>query len=264
MTLPLYYAAIFLLLTLAPATQLMAELSPAEKQVFEQLNQERAKSGVAPLEWNEHAAEAARSHTRLLVETGKLAHQFPGEATLPDRLGASGARFTLAAENVARTGYIEDVHLALMNSPGHRANMLNPRYNAVGIGVAEDKGTIYVTQDFIFLVPAYSEAQFSAALAEAFNLARTTRGIREIDVRPDRYLHGLACFTDGNAMKLSDKISGARTLVVFTSSDPHHLPDQLLSRAANADFHRMNFGVCFRPDQEHGYANFWVVVTFAS
>jgi hypothetical protein len=49
---------------------------------------------------------------------------------------------------------------------------------------------------------------------------------------------------------------------VFPSSDPHSLPEQILGRAA--DFHRMNFGVCFRPDQEHGYANFWVVATFSN
>jgi hypothetical protein len=263
MTLPLYYAAIFLL-ALAPVTQPMAELSPAEKQVFEQLNQERAKSGVAALEWNEHAAEAARAHSRLLVEKGKLAHQFPGEPTLPDRLGATGARFTVSAENLARTGYIEDVHLALMNSPGHRANMLNPRYNAVGIGVAEDKGTIYVTQDFIFLVPAYSEAQFSSALAEAFSLTHKGKGIRGPDARSNPLLRELACATNGSAAQLSGKIAGATAVVVFTSSDPHRLPDQLISRAANSDFHRMKFGVCFRPDREHGYANFWVVVTFAN
>lgn len=263
MTLPFYYAAVCVL-ALASATQPMAELSPAEKQVFEQLNQERAKSGLAALEWNEHAAEAARDHTRLLVEKGKLAHQFLGEATLPDRLGATGARFTLAAENVARTEYLEDIHLALMNSAGHRANMLSPRYNAVGIGVAEDKGRIYVTQDFIFMVPVYSEEQFSSAFAEAFNLARKGKGIRELAARSDAQLHELACATDGNAAKLTDKIAGANAVVVFTSSEPHRLPEQMFSRAANPDFHRMQFGVCFRPDHEHGYANFWIVATFAN
>jgi uncharacterized protein YkwD len=38
----------------------------------------------------------------LLAENGKLSHQFPGETSLPERLGATGARFTVAAENVAR------------------------------------------------------------------------------------------------------------------------------------------------------------------
>ena len=76
----------------------------------------------------------------------------------------------------ARTEFVEDVHPALMASSGHRANILNTGYNAVGIGVVEEKGKIYVTQDFIFLVPAYSESQFKSAFAEAFNLARKSKG----------------------------------------------------------------------------------------
>jgi hypothetical protein len=151
-----------------------------------------------------------------------------------------------------------------MGSSGHRANILNTSYNAVGIGVVEDKGRVYVTQDFIFLVPEYSESQFSFAFAEAFNLVRKSKGIRPLETRYDALLHEFACTTDGDAIKLADKLSGVRAAVVFTSSDPHHLPQQLIPRAANADFHRMNYGICFRPDQEHGYANFWIVAAFAN
>ena len=255
--------AVLLIAWCCPA-EARPSMSAPEKQIFDELNQERKKAGLPALDWNDAIAGAARNHSGLLAENAQLSHQFPGEPVLPERLGATGVRFTVSAENVARTEYVEDVHLALMGSAGHRANMLNSQYNAVGIGVVEQKGKVYVTQDFIFLVPAYSEATFSAAFAEAFNLARTTKGIREIDVRPDPYLRSLACSTDGNAMKLSDRIGGARSLVVFTSSDPHHLPEQMLGRAANADFHRLTFGVCFRPDQAYGYANFWVVAAFAN
>jgi hypothetical protein len=258
------YCAVIVVIALPQATQALPVSSPAEKQIFDQLNQEREKHSVEKLQWNDAVAEAARSHAKALAENGQLSHQFPGEATVPERIGATGARFTLSAENVARTGYVEDVHLALMTSPGHRANMLNAAYNAVGIGVVESEGKVYVTQDFVFLVPAYSEAQFGAALTEAFNLARKTKGTRDLDARLDPFLRDLACSTDGDALKLSDKVTDARSVVVFTSSEPHHLPDQLLGRARNADFHRMKFGVCFRPDQEHGYANFWVVATFAN
>ncbi|MGZ4829519.1 MAG: CAP domain-containing protein [Candidatus Angelobacter sp.] len=258
-----YCAAIFLL-TAVPAAQVASSITPAEKRIFEELNHERASHGMSSLEWNDHAADAARAHARLLAENGQLSHQFLGEATLPERLGGTGARFTLAAENVARTEFIEDVHLALMASSGHRANILNAGYNAVGIGVVEDKGRIYVTQDFVYVVPDYSESQFSSAFAEAFNLTRKGKGIRPLDARPDPQLRVLACTTGGDAVKLADKLSGVKAVVVFTSSDPHHLPEQMIPRAANSDFHRMSYGVCFRPDQEHGYANFWVVVTFAN
>ena len=165
---------------------------------------------------------------------------------------------------MARTDHMEDVHLALINSPGHRANMLSSKYNAVGIGVIEASGRIYVTQDFIFAIPTYSEEQFDSAFAEAFDVARKGGGIRPLQLQSNASLRDLACNTNGNATKLADQVSGAKEVVVFSSSEPHTVPDELLKRAASENFRRMNFGVCFRPDEEHGYANFWVVATFSN
>jgi len=264
-----FHCVFIFLLTTAQAVQSSPSISSAEKLTFDELNHERASHGLAVLQWDEHAAGAARAHARLLAESGKLSHQFPGESTLPERLGATGARFTVSAENVAQTEFVEDVHPALMTSPGHRSNILSASYNAVGIGVVAKQGKIYVTQDFIFLVPSYSESQFNAAFVEAFNLARKAKGIRPIYAREDAALHELACATDGNANKLANNLTGAAAtgvsgVVAFTASDPHHLPPELNPRVANADFHIMRFGACFRPDQEHGYANFWIVATFAN
>jgi hypothetical protein len=249
-----------LLVSAAPA-HASASSSPAEKQIFDQLNEERQKTGVALLTWNDQAAEAARRHSQALAENGALSHQFPGEPALPERVAAFGVRFTVSAENVARTEFVEDAHLALMSSAGHRANMLNPAYNAVGIGVIEQKGKIYVTQDFIFQVPMYSESEFSTAFAEAFLDAQKSRGSKRIGAQPDPLLHDLACSTDGDALKLSGKVEGTYVLV-FSASEPRRLPVQLLERAVYANSRRLNFGVCFRPDTEHGHANFWVVAAF--
>ena len=259
-----FHCVLIFLLAAAQATQSSASISSAEKRIFEELNHERASRGLTALLWDDHAAGAARAHAQMLAENGQLSHQFPGEATLPERIGATGVRFTVSAENIARTEFIEDVHPALMGSSGHRANILSASYNAVGIGVVEKNGRVYVTQDFIFLVPGYSESQFNSAFAEAFNLARKSKGIRPLQARQDPTLHQLACTTDGNAVKLADELSGISAVVAFTSSDPHHLPQEINPRVANADFHLMKYGVCFRPDQEHGYANFWVVATFAN
>jgi hypothetical protein len=252
------------LLAAVGAAQAGPSISSAEKHIFEELNHERASRGLSALDWDDHAAGAARAHAQLLAENGKLSHQFSGETPLPERIGITGARFTVSAENVARTEFLEDVHPALMGSNGHRTNILNTSYNAVGIGVVEEKGKIYVTQDFLFLVPDYSESQFKSVFAEAFNLARKSKGIMPLQVREDADLHSLACTTDGSAAKLSDKLYGVSAIVVFTSSDPHYLPQEINPRIANAYFHSMRYGVCFRPDQQHGYANFWVVATFAN
>jgi uncharacterized protein YkwD len=247
---------------LSPGDKPIFKTDAAEKEIFNQLNHERNEAGLPALAWNDLVAKAARRHTQSLLENQQLSHQFPGESALPERIGATGVRFTLAAENVARTGYVEDVHLALMSSPGHRANILSSRYNAVGIGLVERESKIYVTQDFVFVVPEYSEAQFSAAFAETVNLELKARHARRIDIQTDALLREMACTTDGDAAKVADSVTGIRAVVVFTSSEPHSLPKQILERVHDPNFQRMNVGVCFRPDQEHGYANFWVVATF--
>ena len=262
MRLFLVWATAFLLVTGARAPAI-SSASPAEKQIFEQLNQERGKAGLPALEWNELAAAAARKHAALLAENAELSHQFAGEASLPERLGAAGLRFTSSAENVARTEHVEDVHLALMNSPGHRANILSPKYNAAGIGVVERQGRVYVAQDFAFVVPVYSEAEFSAAFAEGFNESRKASGFPPLEARNDLYYHDLACSTEGDAASLAGQVSGSY-VVVFNSSEPHRLPEKMQRAAAVPGYRRMSFGVCFRPDKEHGYGNFWVVAAFGS
>jgi len=250
-----------LVLILAAATRTAAKPLLSEKQIFDQLNQERQKAGLAPLEWNELLAEAARGHSQAMAENGKLAHLLVGEQPLQERIALQGVRFIRAGENIALTGYVEDVHLALMTSAGHRANMLNPKYNAVGIGVIEQNGKIFATEDFVFQVPVYSEAEFSAALAERLQLPRKVTGSLEVYAKPDPLMHDLACSTDGDAAKLSDGISG-RYLVVFSASEPH-LPEELQKDVAARGYYHMKFGVCFRPDKEHGPGNFWVVAAFS-
>lgn len=254
-----FCAALVLMLAAAPLAG--ASPSPEEKQIFDQLNQERQKAGLAILEWNELLAEAARSHSQTMAKDDKLAHQLAGEPPLQERIALQGVRFTRAGENIALTGYVEDVHLALMGSAGHRANMLNPKYNAVGIGVIKQSGKIYVTQDFAFQVPVYSEAEFGAALAERLQLPRKATGMWKVNAKPDPLMHDLACSTDGDAAKLSDGVSGSY-LVVFSASEPR-LPEELQKDVAARGYYRMKFGVCFRPDKEHGPGNFWVVAAFS-
>src|ERR1051325_9514478 len=82
---------------------IMAHAAPSqrEQQLFDLVNRERAKAGLEKLEWSDRLAEAALAHSRLLAENQDLSHQFPGEASLQERVGATGLRFNSVAENVA-------------------------------------------------------------------------------------------------------------------------------------------------------------------
>lgn len=245
------------------ATAAASKPSKAEQRIFYLLNQERQLSGLAKLEWNDQAARAARAHAKLLAEHEELSHQFPGEAPLRERLVSTAVRFTSAGENVARADNEDEAHLALMYSPGHRENILNRNYSAAGVGVVERAGRLYVTQDFVRLVPAYSEAELRTAFVKAFNRAREAKGMKPIAIQTDPALHDAACSTRGDAVALPAKVGFEGELIVFTLSDPDQLPADLLQRAYSGRFSRMNVGVCFRPDTEHGNGNFWVVAALA-
>src|SRR5262249_47747331 len=107
-------------------------------------------------------------------QSNTLSHQLPGEAPLQERTRIAGARFNVIAENVAEGATAETVHISWMNSPHHRANILDPELNAIGIAVAIGAGrgaapTLFAVQDFSQSVAnlnfAQQENQVSAQLA---------------------------------------------------------------------------------------------------
>ncbi len=240
-------------------------LSSDEARLFNLLNQERKNAGLPGFQWNYHLAESARAHTQLMADRKVLSHQFPGEPALGERLGATGVRFNGAAENVAEGDLAGDVvssvHAGLMHSPEHRANILNPKYNTAGLAMVSRNGELYVTEDFAHTLTTYSEEQFRDAVVVAFNSARRANGVAAVALREDSHIHELAC-SERDKAQIPDSLPNALEVVVFTSSVPETLPSDMQQAASDASLHRMSMGVCFRPDKQHGYANFWLVVAF--
>jgi uncharacterized protein YkwD len=238
------------------------KVSQREKQLFDLVNHARAKAGLNNLEWDDHLAEAARVHSKLLAENQDLSHQFEGEPPLQQRAGATGAHFSAVAENVAAAPAVDVAHESLMKSPGHRANILNLSYNAVGIAIVERGGELYVTQDFAHTLASYTEAQFSEAVVSAFNQARRSKGSPAIEAMPDARLRKAACSEDAGAQNILGTMTGATDLAIFTASEPEALPEHVRKAAADKTLHRMNIGVCFHGGGKTGFSRFWVVVAF--
>src|SRR5215467_1272053 len=158
---------------------------PPDRELFQVVNGERQRNGLEKLEWNVKLATAAQAHAEELARHGDLSHVFPGELPLEQRVGATGERFDAVAENVAAADNVDDAHVGLMNSPGHRANILSPKYNAVGIAVVRVRDRVYVAQDFAHVLPVYSPQQFRDEVVAAFNRARKTHHFAPIDSTPD-------------------------------------------------------------------------------
>jgi uncharacterized protein YkwD len=109
----------------------------AEARMLQLVNAERTQRGLRPLQLDERLRESARDHSRDMFERGYFAHISPDGLSPFDRMRRSGARFGAAGENLALAPTVEVAHNGLMNSPGHRENILRPIFGRLGIGVQD-------------------------------------------------------------------------------------------------------------------------------
>src|SRR5208337_5468961 len=123
-----------------------------------------SREGLQPLAVDERLTQAARKHTAQMVKNKALSHQFDGEPSVQARSADENLRSDRQAENVALEMDVAGAHAILMNSPPHRANILSPKYNAVGVGVLRSGDRVYVTEDFAHRLPDYSDAEADVAL----------------------------------------------------------------------------------------------------
>lgn len=125
----------------------------AEQYLFSAINEERAAAGLSPLAWSQPLQTAADQHARRMGASAILSHRLRGEAELAERASASGNDFPLVTENVGEGTSPIDLHAALMQSPHHRENILDPQVNAIGIAVVPYRGELWVVEDFAYRVP---------------------------------------------------------------------------------------------------------------
>ena len=110
------------------------------------VNEERSAAGLSVLVPDAELSAVARLHGIEMFKEGYFSHQSPTTGSPFDRLDAHGIHYLMAGENLALAPHVEQAHDGLMNSPGHRANILEPGYRRVGIGAVESElhGTMYV------------------------------------------------------------------------------------------------------------------------
>jgi uncharacterized protein YkwD len=121
----------------------------AEERMLVLVNEERAKVGAPPLTIDPALTRSARAHSEDMWQRQYFAHVNPDGHDPFDRMLAADAIFLGAGENLALAPTTELAHIGLMNSPGHRRNILDPNFTRVGIGIID--GGIYgkmVTQNF--------------------------------------------------------------------------------------------------------------------
>jgi uncharacterized protein YkwD len=265
-------AAAAVLLALLAGQQVRAAQSGArvdediERELVRLANEERAQAGVPALEVDGRITATAREHARRMAERNELAHQFPGESPLMERLAQSEVRFDAAAENVSSSESAAESHAGIMRSPPHRRNLLNPRYNTVGVGVVRRGSLIFVTQNFVHKLPERTVSQAEEVIAVGFNRERRRHKLRPLSARRSEELRGAACEMAG-ADKPSARAAPTdqrrrRTVVAYTATSPEQLPEPMEKMARDGDIRGYSLGACFARSASYPSGTFWVLAVF--
>ena len=107
----------------------------AERQMFDLVNEERTAVGLPTLTWDDRLLPVARQHSEEMFKLKYFAHQSPVSGSPFDRLKAAGITYSRAGENLAYAQSVSVAHRGLMQSQGHRENILRPEFTRMAIGV---------------------------------------------------------------------------------------------------------------------------------
>lgn len=244
------------------------DTSAMEQELIRLVNQERAKAGVPALRVDDQLTAAARAHSERMAQHKTLAHTVDGEPELSQRITATGLRFNAVAENVSlvepsdATPPAAEAHAGLMSSPPHRANILNPDYNSVGIGVVRQGNTYYTTEDFAKAYAAMTPADAERTIAGQVNDLRRRRSMLPLRVVPLDRLNSLACGDNTSVQSLLQHFTSARSAAVFTTWTPGELPRQMAEYAGEQGLEAISLHACTLPPARGGSGGFKIAAVF--
>jgi hypothetical protein len=184
-----------------------------------------------------------------MVIEGPISHRYGGEPDLTSRAGQAGAHFSLIEENIAVGASPAKIHNAWMNSPGHRANLLSPDIDRVGIAVVQSGKVIFAVADYARGVQLLTQAQVEAHYAEMLKA-------RGLTILKDPSQARAYCASSGR-FKGPDAPS---FLMRWQNPDISQLPPDLATRVASGQYRQAAVGSCPAQDVEGAFTIYRVAV----
>jgi uncharacterized protein YkwD len=236
-----------------------------EAEMVRLTNQERRRDGLPELTVDASLTVAARGHSRAMAQHRALAHGFPGESDLTQRLADVKVRFDAAGENVSSTSADDpaaSAHEGLMLSPPHRANILGRTFTALGVGVVRRDGTYYVTEDFARVFPPLSADDIEHAITRELNQVRRRENRKPLRIEHIENLERLACTSNVTPDILLGRLARSHGALVFTTFELDELPKAAAKMALNPAITEMSVKACPMPRSLGGNGGFEVSVVF--
>jgi uncharacterized protein YkwD len=206
-------------------------MGASEKILFDAANRDRASQGLQPLHWDNALANAARAHAQQMAQRNTLSHQFPGEPSMQQRASQAGARFSMVAENVALGPNVAGLHTQWMNSAPHRANLLDPQLNSIGIAVVQSGNSFFAVEDFSTAVASMNVSQQEQKVAAQL----AAKGLNPVNITDDarkacRREHGLSV--------------RPAAMMRYETSDLSQLPDEVVAKLQSGQYHSAAVAAC--------------------
>ncbi len=168
-----------------------------------------------------------------------------------------------ASENVVYDITAEGAHDNFMSSAPHRANILNPAFDAIGIGVVETDGVLYITEDFAHRLVDVSDEQAARVAAAAFSNLRRSTGADELTLISTPRLHQIVKSIAQREVPEGAPglaLAGARFSASYATTNPSRLPPSIAQLAALRGLTHYSVAACYARSPKYPGGLYWVTI----
>jgi len=244
-------------------------LKAIEEALFNLINEEREKNGLSRLRLSSRLSSLARQHSQEMAAQNQLSHFSADKKSYLDRLVREGFFFIQAGENVARSETFIPllIHQSIMTSSEHRANILHPDFDEIGLGVAEgERGNYFITQDFIQSLTVLTDEEARNKIISMIQAFRQAHGLPALSVEEE--INGMAhLFARAKAKSTSPPTIPSHlgevliiNLVTPLLNDLSEIEKSLLEQK----YKSMGVGVDFGRNQDHPGGTYFVTLLLIS
>jgi uncharacterized protein YkwD len=242
------------------------EMPSAGSELLSLINEERALQSLAPVRTEPRLEQAARAHAEEMLRHRNLSHQFPGEEALAERLVRTSVRLDRSSENVTMHLSTAGAHKAFMGSAPHRANILSPEFDAIGIAVLCDADWLYVVEDFAHLIPELPDTEVADRISNQLTSLMELSGaklLRVSDKRVEELVDSMA--SRGTvANSGGTALPGVLCLAGYTTTTPDQLPAGMHHLRNVSGAAQYAVGVRFARTPKYPNGTYWVAVVLYS
>ena len=235
----------------------------SEKQLWELVNHERTTRGLPALREETGLTQAARKHDVIMAQNRVLSHQFPGEPPPENRMKEEKLRFDRTSENVATALDAPTAHRALMESPAHRAAILDPGFDAAGIAATWNGKFIFVTETFAHVLPNQADIDAGSILQDSIARFAASHGFPAPSAKPEPRLQEMArsmALNGAPDAAAPRQIDDVDRVLIWVTNDPTHLPRNVIEAISQPLPDGYSLGAYFAASANYPQGIYWVVM----